>query len=136
MLDFVRRLDNSVFFGLPKCAWNGGILVTLFGISRMDSIISKIFSAMVVLSHMGSKFMVASPRFNVFIRRSTMPDSRWSWVGMNISFLFFFFAEDFKCSRFKCPCLITADATWYSIILAVLVDKFYCCLCVAVCYYC
>ena len=89
MLGFVRRLDNSVFFGLPKCAWNGGILVTLFGISRMNSIISEIFSAMVVLSHMGSLFMVASLRFNVCTRRSTMPDARWSWVGENISFMFF-----------------------------------------------
>ena len=125
-----------MFFGLPKCAWNGGILVTLFAISRMDSIISEIFSAMVVLSHMGSMFMVASLRFNGCIRRSTMPDARWSWVGENISFVFFF-AEDFKCSRFKCLCLITADATWYSMKLAVLVEKFYCCLCVAVCvYYC
>ena len=55
----------------------------------MDSIISEIFSAMVVLSHMGSMFMVASLRFSVCTRRSTMTDARWSWVGENISFMFF-----------------------------------------------
>ena len=89
MLGVVRMLDSLVFFGLPKCAWNGGILVTLFGISLMDSIISVIFSAMVVLSYMGSIFMVASLRFNVCIRRSTMPEARGSWVGEKINFMFF-----------------------------------------------
>ena len=81
MLGFIRRLESSVFFGLPKCASKGGVLVTLLGISLMDSIISEIFSAMVVLSNMGSMFIVASLRFNVCIRRSTMPDAQWSWVG-------------------------------------------------------
>ena len=48
----------------------------LFGISLMDSIISVIFSAMVVLSHMGSMFIVANLHFNVRIKRSTFPEAR------------------------------------------------------------
>ena len=88
VLGFVRMLDSSVFFGLPKCAWKGAILVILFGISLIDSIISVIFSAMVVLSHMGSMFIVASLRFNVCIKRSTIPEARWSCVGENFSFMF------------------------------------------------
>ena len=76
MLGVVRMLDSSVFFGLPKCAWKGAILVILSGISLMGSIISVIFSAMVVLSHMGSMFIVANLRFNVCIKRSTIPEAR------------------------------------------------------------
>ena len=59
------------------------------GISLMGSIISEIFSAMVVLSRMGSLFMDASFRFNVCIRRSAMRGARWSCVGENMSFMFF-----------------------------------------------
>ena len=87
-LGFVRMLDNYVFLGLLECASNGCIFVTLFVISLIDSIISDIFSAMVVLSHMGSIFIVASLRFNVCIRRSTMPEARWSCVGEKMSLLF------------------------------------------------
>ena len=80
-LGFVRRLDSSVFLGLPKCASKGGIFVTLFCISLFDSIISDFFSAMVVLSHMGSRFTVASLHFKICIRRSTIPEARWLWGG-------------------------------------------------------
>ena len=64
--------------------------MTLFVIGLIDSIISDIFSAMVVLSHMGSIFLVARLRFKVFIRRSTIPEARWSWVGAKMSLIFLF----------------------------------------------
>ena len=87
-LGFVRSLESSVFSGLPKCASKGGIFVTLLVISLIDSTISD-NSAMVVLSHMGLIFIVSSLRFNVCIRRSTIPEARWSWVGEKMSLVFF-----------------------------------------------
>ena len=58
-----------------------GIFVTLLGLSHIDSIISEIFSAIVVLSQMGLIFKDASFCLCVCIRRSTIPDARWSRVG-------------------------------------------------------
>ena len=47
-------------------------------------------------------------------------------------FYVFFFAVDFKGSRFKCLCLVAADAAWYAMELAILFKEFYCSLGVAV----
>ena len=47
----------------------------------------------------------------------------------------FFFAENFKCSGFKCPCLVAGDTARYAMEFAVLVKDFYCCLGVTVCVY-
>ena len=38
---------------------------------------------------MGSILMDASLRLSVCVRRSTMPDARWSWVGEKKSLMFF-----------------------------------------------
>ena len=80
--------ESSMFGGLPKCASNGLILVVVLGISLIDPIILATIVARSAEDPRGSCSITAILRFNVWIRRSTIPVALWSPAGASISFMF------------------------------------------------
>ena len=92
---FVTMFEIRVFGSLSKCASNGVVFISEFGISLMFSMLFASLSLKNVLDQFGSTSETAKRRLIVWIGRSTMPVPRWSPVGANIIFKFFCIYEIF-----------------------------------------
>ena len=87
LLDFVTMFVSEVFGFLLKCAYNGAILVILFGMSLIHGFMFATIVDMSSDDHSGSFFITPSFCFIVWISLSTIPVALWSPSGAIISFM-------------------------------------------------